>query len=364
MPASLKCFDELESLSRNKSRATQQQFLKRISDLFFITQSQQGKEENELFGHVMMQVIGHVGRQCRVELSQRLATAPKAPQKILNHLACDHIRVAEPVLRHAKNISDTVLLNVIDNRIDQHIHILCQRPNISEKITDALLEHISGHALLSLVGNHDASLSPSGFDRLIDLSAKNEKIRKALLQRDDKPKDCLERIKESLSFSIKSVLVDKNPSLSAERLDEMSFARAENILQAEQNLVRKTNASLDIGQIRQLNEEGDLTQYIIAGLARNNQERETIYALSLLSNLDEKIVIHLVMTAEISALGIFCKNMYFSRDSFFALLEFKAMKRRMSSHVISTTLQRYDELTYEKAVQVMRYLKERFQNMA
>ncbi len=360
MAVSLRCFGELENLANNKSREMQSQFLMRVLDLFFMTEKMQGTEDNDLFGHVMMQAIGNVDRQTRTILAQRLSKSSKAPLSIINHLACDHIKVAEPVLLHAKKISDRVLLNVIDNKILEHIHVICRRKGLSQTVSDFLLQNCTSKTLLALAQNKQADISPTGFDILIDLAVSDEKIRQALLRRDDKPEDCLDQIKESLSFSIKCQLLKKHKNLSNERAEEMAFTRAENILQSDQMDFIQTGARLSIQQIDELNEEGNLNQYIVADLARNQQKKETLHALSLLSGLDKIVIDHLVMTAEISALSVFCKNMFFSRDSFLAVLEFKAMRRRMSAKAITTTLHRYDELTYENAVQIMAYLKERF----
>ncbi len=363
MMASLECLNELDVLSRNKSRETQQNFLKRIVDLFFITQNLQSKDENALFGRVMIQIIGHVDRPSRVALAQRLAKAPKAPSQIINHLATDHIEVAEPILRHSVVLSDYVLLNIIDNHIIEHSNVICQRHAVSEAITDALLDECFETAVLCMLKNSKARFSLSGFDKLIEMASKDKKLRTALLTREDKPEDCLDRIKETMSYVLTKEIMQKHSDISEHKADELAFARVDKILKADEVHCLKKKKNLQPDQLESLYALNNLTQYIITDLARNGQEKQAIAALALLSKLDEKVVSHIVIAAEISALGIFSRSLHFSRDSYLALLELKARNRKLSKDLITISLKRYDEITFEHATTVMIYLTERFKNI-
>lgn len=364
MGSSLGCLQELEQLSHNKSRETQQSFLKRIIDLFFITQALQGREENQLFGRVIMQIIGHVDFDSRRELAQKLAKAPKAPREVINHLASDHIDIAAPVLKYSAVLSDHVLLNIIENDIPSHSSMICQRENLSEVVTDVLLDRCFDDAVICLINNNKATISPSGFDKLIDFASKHQDIRSALLNRANKPEDCYDRIKETIAYSLRKGMLDKYPDLSESKADDLAFARADKILNMDQvSLQHNSKKAVGADGVRALFEEEELTQYVIADLARNHQEQLTIQALALVSGFNEKTVSHIVFTAEISALSVFCKNIQFSRDSFLAILELKALKRQMTDMVVDLALKRYDELTLENAARIMDYLDERFKNM-
>ena len=63
------------------------------------------------------------------------------------------IEVARPILLHAKNLSDTTLLEVIAEKGQEHLIAVTQRPTISGVVSHALVEKGDDHVVSLLLNN-------------------------------------------------------------------------------------------------------------------------------------------------------------------------------------------------------------------
>ena len=102
-----------------------------------------------------------------------------------------------------------------------------------------------------------------------------------------------------------------------------------------------------------------LDERVIMHYVKLNKVEEIIYALSLLTSIDQKTVRHGLLTAELPALAVMCKANGFQRSTFASLLQLRENLSEIKSAQIIEAIRRYEGLDLSTAQRVMRFLKVR-----
>ncbi len=186
-----------------------------------------------------MRIMGLTKPQTTIKQTTDVTTASEQSEVIIPDLANEPIAIAESILKYSTVLSEHVLLTIIKGNVTEHINMICQREQLSETVTDALLHSNSGDAALWITKNKQASISASGFDLLIEHASEDKNIRTALLARNDRPDDSFDRVKESISYKLKQDILAAQPNLSDEEADDIAFIQADKTLKADREPINK-----------------------------------------------------------------------------------------------------------------------------
>lgn len=159
--------------------------LARITDLFVDGADDYGPEEVELFDSVIQRFAAAIETRARVELAERLAPLGNGPRGVLLTLAHDEIVVARPVLSHSPRLYDQDLMAIAVQRGRDHMLAICDRPKVSESVTDVLVHQGDGVVRHAIAGNLGARFSLMGAATLIDHSRGDAALQELLGDRPD-----------------------------------------------------------------------------------------------------------------------------------------------------------------------------------
>ena len=120
---------DLIALAREPSSERRRELLREVTDLFFNTDVAQ-PAEMALFDEILVQLSGDMEEAVRIELSERVAEAGRAPPRLVVGLANDIIAVAQPVLTKAKGLSEEDQLKVARTHGQEHLRALSQRQGV------------------------------------------------------------------------------------------------------------------------------------------------------------------------------------------------------------------------------------------
>ncbi len=133
-----------------------------------------------------MMVLDEVEPLARAELAGRLADFANPPRRTLLQLAEDEqIKVAEPILARSPAIEEADLERIARHQSQEHLAAIAGRPNLSERVTDVLVDRGDDRVVHTVAGNHGARFSPKGFTTLADRASTNEELLHRLAARGD-----------------------------------------------------------------------------------------------------------------------------------------------------------------------------------
>ncbi len=361
MPATYTYLGDLERLARAKSREKKRELLARVADLFFMTHSRQSPEDQLLFGAVLSKSCVNMDSETLIGLSRRLSEVDPVPDEILERLLIDDIEVARPLLEGQTTIPDEILVRVLDSGLPlEHANLIAGRPGLSKTVTDVLMGEGNDETLLVLAQNDSAQFSDEGIEMFCLLAPHNEPLRDALLQRTSLDAKTLQKLADRLEGELRRDLAVRHPAVPDKKIKYLSRQRIAEILEQFRRPRSTPLSDAERKRIENMHRTGELTQYVIADLARVQKIHETIYALGLFAGVEPHIVCHILFNAETPALGVLAKSANLNRDAYCTLLHMRALHRKLPDQSLETALRRYDCLETEEARPVLDFLRTRF----
>ena len=159
--------DELEDAIASGDSRRRVQMLENISDLFMAGSRYYADPQLALFDDVLTRLSAEIEVKARAKLAQAMADTDKALPKLIRLLAFDDaIEVAAPVLSRSSQLSDTDLVENASTKSQEHLLAIAQRIQLSELVTDVLVDRGDRRVLRTVAGNAGARLSLAGCDKL------------------------------------------------------------------------------------------------------------------------------------------------------------------------------------------------------
>ena len=128
-------------------------------------------------------VAGQMQDGVLAELAEVFADADDAPVNLMNDLANHSFEVAAPVLARSKALDEQALLKIVNHQSQQHIKAVAQRPEVSEKVADAIVRLGDDFALDALIRNEGAQISRPTMEVAVDRAQRNSALHEAVVKR-------------------------------------------------------------------------------------------------------------------------------------------------------------------------------------
>jgi uncharacterized protein (DUF2336 family) len=165
-----------------------QTILRSVTDLFVNRASDYSEEQVEVFDDVMHCLLDYTEHNARIELSGRLATAPRAPANVVRTLLKDKDpAVSSPILSKSASVTDLDLTDFVKHGSQEQAMMIARRPFINKAVTDALFARKNAAITYAVLGNEGAELSETSFVTLIGECTSDAQIGNLLAIRKDLP---------------------------------------------------------------------------------------------------------------------------------------------------------------------------------
>lgn len=271
---------ELEDAIANGTSQKRVETLRRITDLFVGGADQFSDEHVELFDEVITRLADEIEVHARVELAERLAHVGNAPIKAITELTGDDILdVATPILTHSARLDDQTLIGIAQSKSQHHLLAISRRDQISEQVTDVLVDRGNQQVLRSVAQNTGARFSDSGFGVLVEKSKTDEVLATHVGLRKDIPKQHMTKLIEKASEKVRRKLAAASP-VAAEEIQRI-LAEVAARLKA-----KAAPPARDYGPakaaIAELQKTGKLAEDQIRIFAQSRKLEETVVALSVI----------------------------------------------------------------------------------
>jgi len=197
----------------------------------------------------------------RETLSQSLKEVPDVSSDVARILAEDeNDSVALPILEFSKALSENDLVEIIGVcKPNRHVAV-ARRENVSEKVSEAIVEKGNEDAVVALVSNQTAQIGEKTYDKVIDKYGDNERIQEPMVKREKLPLTIAERLVATVSDSLKEYLVthhELSPEVASDLLLESRERAVVRLLQEDDNAPDVTEL------VQQMDVNGRLTASII-----------------------------------------------------------------------------------------------------
>jgi uncharacterized protein (DUF2336 family) len=210
-------YAELKALAEERSPAKRLDLLRKITNLFLNNIGQHSETEVSLFNDVMDSIVDRISREAKVDVSTNLATLPGFPMPVLRKLASDaDIDIARPVLRTALGLSERDLVEIARKSSDAHLDAIAGRAQVSEAVTDVLVDRGSQQVVHTVSANHGAAFSEDGMGKLISRAHDDEGLQGLLVERSDLSQKALDRLSAIVSSGLPRAAIrfpDRFPSI-------------------------------------------------------------------------------------------------------------------------------------------------------
>lgn len=286
--------DELETTINQKSIATRADILRRITDLFVAGSAHFDREQKSLFDDVMGRLVDEIEHSARAAFGERIATIAHAPAGVTKRLALDDsIDVAGPVLRRSESLDDETLVTGARTKGQDHLLAISQRTQLSESVTDVLVERGDQKVVMSTAANSGARFSDYGYSTLVTRSENNNELALLVWSRPEIPREYLLTLFESASETVRKMFetVDR---AKADVVQGMVRLAADQI----QTRLRDNSSNFAAARahVEQLYQRGELTEGRLCGFAELGKFDETAASMSLLTGLPigaiERALVH------------------------------------------------------------------------
>jgi uncharacterized protein (DUF2336 family) len=184
--------DELEASISQRNIGSRAEILRQITDLFVAGSGHFDDEQMALFDDVMNRLVNEIDQSARVTFGETLAAVEKSPPKVTRTLALDDsIDVAGPVLRESASLDDETLIVGAKTKGQDHLLAISQRAQLSENVTDVLVERGNKKVVISTAANAGARFSDFGYSRLVTRSENDSELALLVWARPEIPREAL-----------------------------------------------------------------------------------------------------------------------------------------------------------------------------
>ncbi len=351
------CLQDLEALSVERDAGKRRELLRKVTDLFFITEQQQSDSDRGVFGGVMERVAFELEVEARAELSERLSSTRFAPHNIVRRLAEDDIEVARPVLERSNVLSDADLVEIAYSKGQGHLLAMTRRDTLSAAVTDVIVQRGDDQVLTSIAGNAGARFSARSFDTLTMKATELSALREKLVRRDDIPNEVVEAIKRNVAEKLKKEFSSQHADISSQEIEHVVELQSGKV--DFSSLKEDTRFGALSVDVHDLHKKGLLTQDKIREFAEKAMQAELVHSLAIKAEIDPGMAYHTLYEAEVPALAVLCRAFHFKRETFGAMLQERVRRAGLSADLVVAAMKRYDSLNDETAQRIFRFLKVR-----
>jgi uncharacterized protein (DUF2336 family) len=346
---------ELIELAKEPSSHRRRDLLREVTDVFFVEKID-SPGQTEAFDAIFQKLSTQMEEAVRIELAERFANSNDAPTGLIRMLALDAPAVARPVLERSEVLSEQDLVDVARTRGQEHLRAMSIRTDLSERVTDAIVETADDDTLGVLARNDSALLSRNSHEVLVDRAANNPVLQEAVVQRASLPADLLNEMYFTVEARLRATIMARNEDMDPKLLEQALATSRKRLATQSGALPPDYEAAEEV--VRGLIARNELTPATLVRLLRSGQRTHFVLALSESTDIDFNTARRVIERKDLDALAILCKGADFDRTLFvtFAVLLLDP-KDGMGRAAEYGGL--YAELTKETATRTLRFWRVR-----
>ncbi len=340
---------ELLSLAKSRSDASRSQLVENITDLFLSDEGRLSEHERALMSEILSKLILQVEADVRKELADVLLRSGVDLPEVAKLLANDAVEIARPLLEQSELLKDPDLIEIIRMRTDEHRMAITMRVDLSEQVSDALVEYGSEDVLEALLNNHDSNISKRAMEYMVTESRRVDRFQEPLLMRSDLSGELAYKMYWWVSAALrKKILTDFDVDPVS---IEVAVKRAAKSVLVEQD--GEDGAYVKAQKLmRRMHENDELTMHFLTNSLRQQRIAIFVAGLAELGHIDFKTTWRIFNDPGGQSFAILARAIGVDRNQFtsvFLLMSQARGSQTQSPGVLKDILVLYDSVTEDTA---------------
>jgi len=344
---------DLLKLARNRSAEGRRTLTDAVTDLF----SEENKTLSERERNLMFEILHQLVRQCEVAvrkvLSEKIANREDVPRDLAKLLACDDAEVAYPILANCGVLKDEDLIEVIRNRTVQHQLAISIRTQVSETVSDALIEAGDEAVIVKLLCNPNATISTRTMEYLVEESERLDTLQEPILRREDLGPELAQKMFLWVSAALRQHILDNfevDEIVIDDILERFAF-----------DMFTSDNTKKSPSMARQLAETlaslGEATPDMLLLALECGEVSLFVSMLEQMTGLRETLITRFIVESGGEGLTVVCKALSIGKPQFvqiFALCrKTRPVKEGTFSQEVRGVLDLYNDISEDTAKHVL-----------
>lgn len=347
--------EALFALARDKTEDGRKALVEAIGSLSVSEGSPLTDRERGLMFDILGHLVHETEMSVRRTVSACLAEIPDAPRDLIRLLANDDIEIAYPVLTNSGVLQDDDLIEVIRHRTQEHQLAVTIRSNITESVSDALVETGNENVIRSLLKNTDAKISRSTMEYLVEQSKRIDSFQEPILHRRDLDPELVRNMFTWVSSALRQYIVD-DWDLDAGTVDSLLERATAREVQAAAYDARELSKSQQLTE--NLEGIGKMTPEMMLGVLREGEVALFIAMFTKFTALDETFVRRMLFEHGGNALAITCKAAGIGKAIFASIFALTRSRKGTDEEALRKETQQclaiYNKTSRDKALETVR----------
>ena len=166
--------------------------------------------ERQIAEDIFRKLVKDVEVRVREALAAHLKNSPDLPHDVAVALAKDVDSVSLPMLKFSEVLTDEDLVEIVREQGGTKQVAIAQRPSVSSRVADALINTGNEKAVARLVANEGAKLTEQALGRVMDEYQESEAVSDSLARRPNMPASISAQLVEALSERLQDFLMQKH----------------------------------------------------------------------------------------------------------------------------------------------------------
>lgn len=328
--------------------------LRRITDLFLSDANRLNEEQVGVFDEILTHLARRIEERVLAQISLRFAPVRNAPKNMISLLAHDdNIAVAGPVLSQSDRLGDKDLIEIAKSKGQTHLLAIAIRAQLSEEITDVLIERGDKQVVGKLARNAGARFSQDGYNSIVKRADGDDDITETLGLRIDIPLPLLKQLLMRATNLVRSRLLSAAEPEKQKQIQEAMMSVAEEL---GLGAFGYRDLAAAEGVVKRLNREGRLNERVLLGFAQQKKFDEVSATLALFSSAPVDFIATLLQDDHHVGLLVACKAARISWPTAAAILGAGFSNHGLAGTALEEAEKSYllfSELSAQRKLQVM-----------
>ncbi len=166
--------------------------------------------ERQIAEDIFRKLVKDVEVRVREALAAHLKNSPDLPHDVAVALAKDVDSVSLPMLKFSEVLTDEDLVEIVRDQGAAKQVAVAQRPSVSTRVADALIDTGNEKAVARLVANDGAKLTEQALGRVMEEYQESDAVSDSLSRRPSMPAAISAQLVEALSERLQDFLMQKH----------------------------------------------------------------------------------------------------------------------------------------------------------
>ena len=166
--------------------------------------------ERKIAEDIFRKLVKDVELRVREALASHLKNSPELPHDVAMALAKDVDSVSLPMIKFSEVLTDEDLIEIVRDQGEAKQVAVAQRPSVSPRVADALVDTGNEKAVARLVANDGAKLNEKLLGRVMDEYQESTAVSDSLARRPNMPATVSAQLVEKLTERLQDFLLSKH----------------------------------------------------------------------------------------------------------------------------------------------------------